>query len=44
VSKSMASQHTTVLRDAGLITTHRIGQHVMHSSTAAADTLLECAS
>ncbi|MCO6006224.1 winged helix-turn-helix domain-containing protein [Actinoallomurus purpureus] len=44
VSKSMASQHATVLRDAGLITTHRIGRQVMHSSTAAADTLLESAS
>ncbi|GAB3963607.1 winged helix-turn-helix domain-containing protein [Actinoallomurus acanthiterrae] len=43
VSKSMASQHATVLRDAGLITTHRIGRQVMHSSTAAADTLLESA-
>ncbi|GAB3967815.1 winged helix-turn-helix domain-containing protein [Actinoallomurus acanthiterrae] len=44
VSNASASQHATVLREAGLITTQRMGSYAMHSPTPAAVALLDSAS
>lgn len=41
ISAGSASQHASVLRSAGLITTHRAGQAVLHSLTPLGETLLE---
>jgi hypothetical protein len=40
-SPPSASQHASVLRDAGLVTTRRAGQAVLHTVTALGDALLE---
>jgi DNA-binding transcriptional ArsR family regulator len=40
VSPGSASQHTAVLRDAGLITTHRHGNHVVHTLTSTGTALI----
>jgi DNA-binding transcriptional ArsR family regulator len=41
ISPAAASQHATVLRHAGLITTHRVGSAVLHSLTALGSALLD---
>ena len=41
VSPSSASEHATVLRNAGLVATHRDGNHVLHSLTRLGAALLE---
>jgi DNA-binding transcriptional ArsR family regulator len=43
VSASSASRHATVLRDAGLITTIRIGPTVLHTLTPTGASLLRAA-
>ncbi|MCM0675081.1 winged helix-turn-helix domain-containing protein [Micromonospora phytophila] len=43
VSAASASQHTAVLRSAGLITTHRTGSAVLHSLTPLGEHLLRAA-
>jgi DNA-binding transcriptional ArsR family regulator len=40
VAASSVSQHTTVLRDAGLISTQRLGKGVIHTLTPLARALL----
>ena len=41
MSPATASYHTTVLRDAGLLSTHRLGSAVLHTPTPLGATLLE---
>ena len=41
VSVSSASEHATVLRDAGLVASHRVGNHVLHLLTESGAVLLD---
>ncbi|WP_107057505.1 helix-turn-helix domain-containing protein [Streptomyces sp. NRRL S-646] len=41
MSPATAGYHTTVLRDAGLVSTHRLGSAVLHTPTRWGPPLLE---
>ncbi|GAA1321309.1 hypothetical protein GCM10009647_054230 [Streptomyces sanglieri] len=44
LSAAGVSQCLTALRDAGLVSAHRVGRSVLYARTAAAETLLEATS